>query len=286
MTNIVKNGSFTEGLRHWQTIGDWSVNTEGVAQLNLNQTQSILIQSEIQIMPDHTYSFQYAIRHIGTSGLSVIMKVSDNISNEIIYQSIVTAFDTEYQTISGIFHVPNNIELVRLTFEVYYLGDEPEQIYLDNIVIFHYQICFRSDSLVLTQDGPVKANELDPTYHLVYRTDTLKFVPLKIVVDAGNTINFFKLSKGLFGPDQPKHDLFITSGHRIIYQGNETKVRDIPGRKRIKLSHPDHIYTLVCQDHCPVMVNGIGVIAYGLEEWKISRMSMITSNLVEKMGIW
>lgn len=291
MANVIKNGSFDEGFRHWQSVGNWTISQDGIATLGLTSTSASLSQSAIEVIPGQSYSFQYSARHQGLSGLSMTIRLADALSGNSIHQEVVTVLDNEFQTISGVFRVPEGVSTAQLVFEIHYLGDETnEELYLDNLVIFHYQICFGSRSMVLVQwtdfddqvrEEEIPVSELNPSIHRVFRTDTREFIPLEMVVQAGMTNTFFNLRQGLLGPDEPNRDLFITSGHRIIYQGSETKVREIPGRKRVKLSSPDQIFTLVCQDHCPIMVNGIGVVAYGLEEWQISRLSMITSNLIE-----
>lgn len=291
MSNVIRNGGFSEGFRHWQTVGDWRIGDATDAVLLLKPGIASLAQATIDVIPEQSYSFQYSARHQGSSGLTIIIKLIDEMSENTIHHQAVTTLTNEYQTMSGVFRVPESVASVRLIFEVYYLGEEtdaPEELYLDNLVIFHYQICFASGSMVMIREidscstREIPASELDPDSHLVFRTDTQEFVTLEMVVRAGMTSTFFKLPRDLLGANQPNRDFLITSGHRIIYQDAETKVREIPGRQRVRLVRPDHIFTLVCQDHCPVMVNGIGVIAYGLEEWQVSRLNLITSNLIEK----
>jgi predicted outer membrane repeat protein len=132
--------------------------------------------------------------------------------------------------------------------------------------------CYLADSMVLTKIGEeepieIPVSEVISGVHQVFDTQNEKFVPVRMnAVMEKNTTVYKIIKKDLLGENIPNKDLRITSGHRVIYMGVPTKVRRIPGAKRCRCA-PVDIYTICTDEKIPILINGMGVMTYSIEEW-------------------
>lgn len=131
-------------------------------------------------------------------------------------------------------------------------------------------VCFSGDSLILvktkdTQPSYIPAREILSDVHLVYQINTDTFEPIIYNAITGPSHVMMKIPENLLGQDQPFQDFYVTSGHRIIYQNESVKAGKIKGAKRIEKS--EMVYTIVTRDKSHIMVNGLEVLAHGLQDW-------------------
>ena len=60
--------------------------------------------------------------------------------------------------------------------------------------------------------------------------------------------------------------IFISSGHRIVINGQEVKARTINSAKKVwTKSQP--LYSICTEKHNVIQINGLSVVSYGVEEW-------------------
>jgi hypothetical protein len=314
MSNIVVNGNFDAGLSDWivETSFDggitWNLSgdividpTQGIGGGNCAQYTLVLgtvvrlKQESIPVISGETYVLQYFRRrdlNVPEAGVANVQTIYEAGSPIVIYQTSPSTAPELYGATAHMFTVPPGITKIDLTIVANYFEFTPqpspkEAFYVDEISIFHFMICYSGASIVMTkniqtnEEALVRADCLDPSRHLVFRTDTKEFIPLKIVVRAGRTMQFFRFLKDSLGENQPSETFFITSGHHIIHNGVSTKVRDLPNRKRVNLVEPEDIYTLVCDVHCPILINNLQVIVYSMKEWERSRHSLMSMNVFE-----
>ncbi len=119
--------------------------------------------------------------------------------------------------------------------------------------------------MVKTQIGLVRADQLDAQKHQVFDVEKQEFIDILHVIKTGPTNKIMKISKNLIEDNVPNNDLYITTGHRIMYHGQPVKVRDIPGAIYIGTLMP--VYTLVCENSCAVDINGAPVMVFNINEW-------------------
>ncbi|XWV25442.1 putative ORFan [Tupanvirus deep ocean] len=146
-------------------------------------------------------------------------------------------------------------------------------VYLDDVSIVLAAICYAGDSIVRTkniQTGEIKDIEAKDVYsgiHEVYSINKNQFVPVKLNVVSGPTKSFRCIKKDSLGENQPSHDFYVTSGHKIVINGVPTKVRDIPQAQRLKPKKKDIVYSICVEENEPILVNNLPVIAWGHDEW-------------------
>lgn len=138
---------------------------------------------------------------------------------------------------------------------------------VDDVSITEIIICFLGRSLVYTKDNQyheekyIEAKNLDKETHQVFSLAKMNYVPIKKIITCGPYDRFFLLEKNSLSNNSPNEDLYITSGHAIMYHGKETKVRDIPEAKIIKIK-PEMVYSIVTGESEPLLINNVPVLSH------------------------
>ena len=133
-------------------------------------------------------------------------------------------------------------------------------------------ICYAATSKILTKNtltdeiNEINAEDIVTGTHEVYDITNECFIPVKLNIVTGLVNRFMQIKKDALGLNQPNEDFYVTSGHKIIIDGKEIKARHIPQAKRIKVK-PQKVYSVCTDQRCPIMVNGLGVMTWGLNEW-------------------
>lgn len=142
---------------------------------------------------------------------------------------------------------------------------------LDDISITENVVCYRGDSKILVSDhegsvSEISVKDIVKDEHTVFSDIGQKFIPIVHNAVTGPYGRFRMIPKDLLRENCPSEDTYFTSGHKIIHEGYETKVKDVPGAvlRRIK---PENIYTIVTEDHDIILVNNMPVVSYSKEEW-------------------
>lgn len=136
-----------------------------------------------------------------------------------------------------------------------------------------FVICFVKESLLLVKskitgvEGYVRADEVTSHEHLIYECNSQSWQPIVHNIVTYNCNRFIKFEAGSFGDGVPKHDVFITSGHFVLYDGKMTKARDVPCGKVVYLDY-QHVYSICLGESGRVLLNGMVVKAEGVKEWE------------------
>jgi len=148
--------------------------------------------------------------------------------------------------------------------------------YLDDVSVISPPappvICYSGESIVLTQNRKSKeikelsAKEVIAGIHTVFDVDENIFVPVKCNVITGPTNRYMLLKKDALGENKPNEDFYVTSGHKIIYNGVEVKARHIPEAVRIKVQ-PEPVYSICTDKKRTIMVNGLPVTTWCFKKW-------------------
>jgi len=133
-------------------------------------------------------------------------------------------------------------------------------------------VCYSGESFVLTKNiltgetSEIKAKNVYAGVHEVFDTANQIFIPVKLNIIAGPTIRYIKIEKNMLGKNEPSEDFYVTSGHKIVINGIETKAKYIPNVKRIKVE-PENVYSICVDKRTSIKINGLNVIAWGYDEW-------------------
>lgn len=118
--------------------------------------------------------------------------------------------------------------------------------------------------------------------HDVFDLKTDSYVGVVKNLITGPIKSLWMLPRDCFSPNNPHTDLYITGGHRIdiskidninesleINNDNdinqEVKVRDLKCAVRVKID-PSPVYSIVCEKHSTLVINGLPVVAFGQDE--------------------
>jgi len=143
---------------------------------------------------------------------------------------------------------------------------------IDDISLVPQAICFAGDSLILTKNiqtneiFEIEARNLLSDKHEVFSVGDHKFIPVIYNIVTGPVNRFKLIKKDAIGINQPDHDFYVTTGHKIVINGIETKAKNIPQAKTVKIK-PQEVYSICCEKHQPILINNLPVIAWGHNEW-------------------
>ena len=144
-----------------------------------------------------------------------------------------------------------------------------------DIGAFEFQqavICYSGKSKILTKNiltgeiNEINAENVIAETHEVYNITNECFVPVRLNIVTGLINRFMLIKKDAIGLNQPNEDFYVTSGHKLVIDGKEIKARDIQQAKRIK-AKSQKVYSICIDKRCPIMVNGLSVMAWGYNEW-------------------
>ncbi len=85
------------------------------------------------------------------------------------------------------------------------------------------------------------------------------------------TNKFIKFTKNSLGFNRPSHDLYITSGHPIMFHGVELPCQRFVNRRTIahvSMNNKTHVYNLCCKSRLPIVMNGVSVLTWSQDEWE------------------
>lgn len=143
-----------------------------------------------------------------------------------------------------------------------------------DIGAYEYQgiVCYAGKSMILVKNiltdeiCEMEASNVKSGMHLVFDTENNCFTPVKLNIVTGMIERFMLIKKNILGSNLPNADFYVTSGHKIIVNGKETKARKVPGAVRVKVN-PQKIYSICTENRCPILINGLSVISWGYDEW-------------------
>ena len=143
--------------------------------------------------------------------------------------------------------------------------------FLDDVSITLAIICYSGKSLVHAKNvetgeiSDVTADSIVAGKYEVFNVDKNEFVPVIYNAISSPTKRYMRIKKNLLGENVPHTDFDVTSGHYLMINGERIKAGKIPGAKRIKVK-PEHVYTICVPESCPILINGLHVMAWGKDE--------------------
>ena len=132
--------------------------------------------------------------------------------------------------------------------------------------------CFTGESKILTKNirsneiKIINANEILSGIHQVYSINDQQFTPVIYNIITGPNSNFMLIKKDALGENQPIEDFYITGGHPIIINRTEIEAQHIPETQNVTID-PTLVYTICIEKREPIMVNGLHVLSWELNEW-------------------
>lgn len=270
MANLLINGDFETGsLTPWTGFNASISTTDPIgtycAELVAPVNDVASISQTVTLSPGSTYTLRMWLNTIVKESF---VNVYEN-GNPIAFTfSVLNSFWQEY-----VFGFTASLASTTITIEaINNLSILDDGLLVDDVSLTLNEICFRGDSLVkimnrrgLEEIKP--ARDVLAGEHLVYSTSRQAYVELLHNVVTGPSSRFCLVKKDSLGANQPTADFYVTSGHRLIYQGEEIKARDLPGVVRVRIP-VENLYTFVTEDRQPVSINGLEVMAYGEKEWR------------------
>lgn len=134
-------------------------------------------------------------------------------------------------------------------------------------------ICYHGKSKILVRDSStnvvseINAEDVFSEKHEVY--DVLKqcFVPVKFNIITRKTTRFILIKAHSINENVPFEDFYITSGHKILINGEKIKAKYVKGAMRIKVNPPEKLYSICTLKATAILVNGMSVLTWGHDNW-------------------
>ncbi len=151
-------------------------------------------------------------------------------------------------------------------------------VLIDDVGVTLAAICYSGESLVYTKNtqtgeiGYIEAKNVYSKVHEVFSVDENKFVPVKLNVVSGPINQYRLIKKDVLGTDKPNADFYITSGHKIVVDGEMIKAGKLPFAKRYKLKNPEKVYSICVDGYKAILVNNLPVMAWDCNKW-LNRVS-------------
>ena len=164
-----------------------------------------------------------------------------------------------------------------LSFEISGNSDDQFGIVILNIDAISLTLaespCFSGKSIIRTKSittgniDDIPASDVYSNEHLVLNTLTNEFISIIYNAKTGKTKRYMLFKKGVFGDNKPTEDLYITSGHKMLIDGEIIKAGKVPEKKVRKLKKYDQLYTISTKEACPIWINGLDVMTYSKEDF-------------------
>ena len=127
----------------------------------------------------------------------------------------------------------------------------------ENETLVNDSICFVAGSIVKTDQGDVKIEDIKPGHTI----NGLKVVNLISRVYSDNLI---KIKQGAFGENVPNKDTYVTLKHKLMYNGELIRAKDIykyyiKNRKKVCAiaNSRVRIYNIMLEKYSTINVNGL-----------------------------
>lgn len=229
-----------------------------------SETTNNLSQTVTDLIPNETYTLSFWATTTVSSVASGVVITSPTAAFPPIFNGFNLA-PGAWQFFSFNVVIPDATATVSFTSTI------QNVIYIDNVSLVLAIVCYSGKSIVYAKNSEtneisnVLAKDIIAGKHEVFDVEKQAFVPVIHNAITGPTKRYRLIKKDLLGESKPSEDFYVTSGHKIVVNGHEIKARDIPGATRSKTA-PEKVYTICVQDRCPILVNGLDVIAWGKEE--------------------
>jgi len=128
--------------------------------------------------------------------------------------------------------------------------------------------CIHPDMNIITDNGIKKVKDLSNDDKLL--TIKGEYVDVKdMVTNICKKRVFIKCEKDCFNKNIPDEDLYLTSGHKVLYNDNSIRIHDLINGTTIKRhKEVNTTISIITQNGDFVIVNNTPVSTFNLEEWK------------------
>jgi len=128
--------------------------------------------------------------------------------------------------------------------------------------------CIHEDMNIITNNGIKKIKELTKKDLLLANND--KYIEIyDIVLNLHKHTRFIKCDKNCFDNNVPNEDLLLTSGHKILFNGDVIKIKSLINNTTIKkIKKTSNTYSIVTQNGDFVMINNVPVATWNIDDWK------------------
>lgn len=226
------------------------------AILSPENTDCILGQNSINTIMSKQYVLSFWINPFTTANDPFIVRINGvdvlNINANIL--NVYTQYKYIYVA-SG----PTDLQ--------FFVPQFTTGILLDDVSITENIVCFPGRTKIYTCDNKnheekyIEAKKLNKNEHQVYSLKRRSYVPIKDILVTGPHDKFYMIPKDSLSENSPNEDLYLTSGHGILYKGCEMKARDLPIASLIKTDSED-IYTIVTGESEPLLINNAPVFSH------------------------
>jgi hypothetical protein len=275
MANLIVNGDFSAGITNWNLSTPLATisATGGLggtqcAQYTANNRR---VQQNVTVVVGQQYDLSFWLR-FQNNGMQVEVQIRDTTTNVLylngvassislgIWRNYVVSFTATRPVVS----TTCSLRIRRTS------GGGGTNVFLDDVSIIPFVVCYLGDSKISSRDsitGEVgeRAASVISKDHEVYDVTNEKYVPVVSNMISGPVKSLWKIPANALGTNQPSEDFFITGGHKIIYNGEPTKVRLV--KEAVRVSIPTSpVYSIVCEENTVIKVNNVPTVAFGRSE--------------------
>ena len=119
-------------------------------------------------------------------------------------------------------------------------------------------LCFIRDTPVTTDQGSIKIQEINVDIHTINGKQILAIT--KTILDGDILV---RVEKDAFSEDCPNHSVVMSGNHKILYNGELHKSKDLALKMTGKLNYVEYmgdtLYNVLMEDHQTMMVNNMVV---------------------------
>jgi hypothetical protein len=278
------NGDFSAGITNWNSSlptpiisATGGIGGSQCAQFTANTQRA---SQNITVIVGQQYDLSFWLRFQNT-GMRIRVFVRDRVTNVTYLNVNITSNNIGLWVNYTYSFISTGTTSCLLRFRRN-LGGGTTNVFLDDVSIIPFVVCYLGSSMVLSKDSVSETIEeravSDITdSHKVFDLNTGCFVDVIRNIVSGPVKSLWVLPRDCFSHNNPHTDLYITGGHRInMYMINsvhdnvndndrEVKVRDLPQAVRVKIK-PSAVYSIVCEKHSTLLINGLPVVAFGKDE--------------------
>jgi hypothetical protein len=157
----------------------------------------------------------------------------------------------------------------------------------DDAEMFANPVCYPGDTLIRVENKAtniienVRVDQILPDNYNVINSKQ-ESIPILANIISGPVYRLVEFNRDLFSEGSPSRDLRLTTGHKLVLDGEEVTARYVKGGK-IKKVKGTLVHTLICPTHQHIYANDTLIVAFGYDEWK-KIMNYVPHTTIERYG--
>jgi hypothetical protein len=133
-------------------------------------------------------------------------------------------------------------------------------------------VCYRGDSLIsvlnkATNEPELKLAKKITKDDLVFSVTQNKFVPVLLNIATYKNKHYKLLKKNCLGENKPSEDLYMTPGHPILYNGQETQASCVKEAVDFYCEE-EEVYSIATNKREYILVNNVPSLTWSYFAWK------------------